>query len=65
MPGASWHFKKECFESCNGEVNSACIFVSPAHYETCDAALALHVRLQLQLGRAMPSAYPLIPCGGS
>ena len=65
MPEASWHLKRECFESCNSEVNSPCIFGSRAPYETCAVALALHVRLQLQLGRAMPSAYPLIPCGGS
>ena len=44
MPQTLWQFKGDYFESCNCEVNCPCIFGSPAHYETCDVALAFHVR---------------------
>jgi hypothetical protein len=38
-----WHFTGDYFESCNCEVNCPCVFGTPAHYETCDVALAWHI----------------------
>ena len=38
-----WRFSGDYFEACNCEVNCPCIFGSPAHYDTCDVALAWHI----------------------
>jgi hypothetical protein len=38
-----WSFSGDYFESCNCEVNCPCVFGSPAHYDTCDVALAWHI----------------------
>ena len=38
-----WSFKGDYFEACNCEVNCACVFGSPSHYDDCQVALAWHV----------------------
>ena len=38
-----WSFKGDYFEACNCEVNCACVFGSPGHYDDCQVALAWHI----------------------
>ena len=38
-----WSFKGDYFEACNCEVNCACVFGSPSHYDDCQVALAWHI----------------------
>ena len=36
-----WSFKGDYFEACNCEVNCACVFGSPGHYDDCQVALGV------------------------